>query len=160
MAVVDDIFLIRPQLNLMDGSETVQQQRPFSAGPEDKKSFASEQAAGEALHLAIEFDGFGARKESVLLHHVLVDAVELQHDNFTRNRRRQEHLAWPASRSERLEKELFTAEEFSGQCPEKSSLHLTLDINGRGRGDHCAGFCLDGLAASQLHPHHRKGTRI
>src|SRR5690349_6413182 len=111
MTVIDDIFLVGFKFDLVDGAEAVQQEGPFSTDFEYKEPLPAQQSPAQALHLVIQFDRLGAGKKSVLLHHVLVDAVELQHDDFSGNRRRQEYLARPSARPKRLEEKLFAGQE-------------------------------------------------
>src|SRR6476659_1546546 len=113
MTVIDDILLVRLKVDLVDGSETIQQEHALSTHLENKEAFSTEQAAAQTLHLTVQFDRLSAGKEPVFLHHIFVDSVQFQHDDFPRHRRRQEDLARSPARPKRLEKELLARQKLA-----------------------------------------------
>ena len=89
MAVVHDIFLIRLQLDLVNGPEAVQHERSFSTDLEDEETLSPQQSAAQALHFAFDDDPVGAGQETVFLDHVLIHTVEFQDNDFAWHRRGQ-----------------------------------------------------------------------
>src|SRR5574341_1727342 len=91
VAVVHDVLFVRLELDLMDRPESVEDQLPLPPDLEDEEALASQQSAAEALHPALDLDAFRPGEEAVFLHHVLVDAIQVQDDDVSRYRGCQEH---------------------------------------------------------------------
>ena len=106
MAIVDDVFFIGLQLDFMNRAETIEHELPRSADLQNKKSLPAQQAAGEALHFALNLHAFGAGQESVFLHHVFIHAIEIHQDDFAGHRRRQQDFSRSAAGPQRLKEKL------------------------------------------------------
>jgi hypothetical protein len=113
VAIVDDVFLIGLQLDLVNGPETIQNKRPLPADIQNEETFSTQQPTAQALHFIFDHDPLCACKEPVFLHHIIVHTIEFQNDNFPRYRWGQQCFAGASTCAQGLKKEFLPGEEFS-----------------------------------------------